>query len=137
MGTSAAPSTVLLAGTSASSTLRPAPMTGACVMAASGRMRVPKKRSHGQLDQYRSSTRSPKILTKRATSPAVPFGISEISLGRGVDVARDRGSGLRAVRMIATRSLDRLRIDRRPRAAGDDQRRAAEEELVDAVLLAV
>src|SRR5467141_873864 len=34
-------------------------------------------------------------------------------------------------------SLNRLRIDRRAGAAGDDERRTAEEELVDAVLLAV
>src|SRR5262245_8070206 len=34
-------------------------------------------------------------------------------------------------------SLDRLRIDRRAGAAGDDQRRAAEEELVDAVGVAI
>src|ERR1700692_4607218 len=38
---------------------------------------------------------------------------------------------------IRKRLFDRLRIDRRAGAAGDDQRRAAEEELVDAVLLAV
>src|SRR5690349_4164152 len=34
-------------------------------------------------------------------------------------------------------SFNRLRVDRASRAAGDDQRRAAEEELVDAVLDAV
>src|SRR5215471_4341288 len=39
--------------------------------------------------------------------------------------------------MTATRSFDRLRVDRRAGAARDDQRRAAEEELVDAVLLAI
>src|SRR5262245_12330270 len=33
--------------------------------------------------------------------------------------------------------LDRLRVDRRPRSAGDDQRGTAEEEFVDAILLAV
>src|SRR5579871_2391558 len=35
------------------------------------------------------------------------------------------------------KSLDRLRVDRRSGAAGDDQRRAAEEELVDVVGRAV
>src|SRR3974390_2367615 len=39
--------------------------------------------------------------------------------------------------MTAARSLYRLGVDRASGAAGDDQRRAAEEELVDAVLLAV
>src|SRR5215475_6223283 len=39
--------------------------------------------------------------------------------------------------MTATPSLDRLRVDGRPGAAGDDEGRAAEEELVDAVLVAV
>src|SRR5262245_51658187 len=39
--------------------------------------------------------------------------------------------------MTPSGSLDGLRVDRRAGAAGDDQRRAAEEELVDAVLLAV
>src|SRR5262245_14206397 len=39
--------------------------------------------------------------------------------------------------MTPAPSLDRLRIDRRAGAARDDQRRAAEEELVDAVLVAV
>src|SRR5215470_14272888 len=39
--------------------------------------------------------------------------------------------------MSPSGSLDRLRIDRRAGAAGDDQRRAAEEELIDAVLVAV
>src|SRR5947209_1720779 len=34
-------------------------------------------------------------------------------------------------------SFDRLRVDRAPRSAGDDQRRAAEEELVDLVLRAI
>ncbi len=37
--------------------------------------------------------------------------------------------------VTATRSFNRLRIDRRAGAAGDDQRRAAEEEFVDAVVL--
>src|SRR5262244_765620 len=39
--------------------------------------------------------------------------------------------------MTPTASLDRLRVDRRAGAAGDDERRPAEEELVDAVPLAV
>src|SRR5690349_14991929 len=39
--------------------------------------------------------------------------------------------------MTATRSFHRLWVYRRAGAAGDDERRAAEEELVDAVLLAV
>src|SRR5262249_53564480 len=43
----------------------------------------------------------------------------------------------RAAGMKASLSLDRLRIDRRARAAGDHQRRAAEEELVDLVARAI
>src|SRR5206468_3346122 len=39
--------------------------------------------------------------------------------------------------MTPAASLDRLRVDRRASAAGDQQRRPAEEELVDAVLGAV
>src|SRR6516162_1494006 len=39
--------------------------------------------------------------------------------------------------LTPTASLDRLRIDRRAGAAGDDQRRSAEEELVDAVVGAI
>src|SRR5215471_15554611 len=39
--------------------------------------------------------------------------------------------------MTPTASLDRLRIDRRAGAAGDDERRSAEEELVDAVVGAI
>src|SRR5580704_16245941 len=39
--------------------------------------------------------------------------------------------------MTASRSLNRLRIDRRTGAAGDDERRTAEEKLVDTVLVAI
>src|SRR6266540_713881 len=39
--------------------------------------------------------------------------------------------------MTPTASLDRLRVDRRAGAAGDDERGAAEEELVDAVGVAI
>src|SRR4051794_4867130 len=39
--------------------------------------------------------------------------------------------------MTPTASLDRLRIDWRAGGAGDDQRRPTEEELIDAVILAV
>src|SRR5438132_779859 len=39
--------------------------------------------------------------------------------------------------MTPSVSLDRLRVDRRASAAGDEERRAAEEELVDTVLGAV
>src|SRR5262249_54011203 len=52
---------------------------------------------------------------------------------------RRRGQmmGFAALNPSYDMSFDRLRIDRRARAARDDQRRTAEEELVDAVLLAV
>src|SRR5271154_4727147 len=39
--------------------------------------------------------------------------------------------------MMPAASLDRLRIDRRAGAAGDDERRPAEEEFVDAVYVAI
>src|SRR5262245_21805211 len=50
---------------------------------------------------------------------------------------RPRRFAARPSGMTPTASLDRLRIDRRAGAAGDQQRRAAEEELVDAVGLAI
>src|SRR5689334_21823124 len=39
--------------------------------------------------------------------------------------------------MTPTASLDRLRVDRRARSARDNQRRPAEEEFVDAILIAI
>src|ERR1700731_3883043 len=49
-----------------------------------------------------------------------------------------RGSLIRPPSSVVRRlSFYRLRVDRRAGAAGDDQRRAAEEEFVDAVLVAI
>src|SRR5215475_13140476 len=49
----------------------------------------------------------------------------------------DRPRCARPSGMTPTMSLNRLRVDRRAGAAGDEERRATEEELIDAVLLAV
>src|SRR6266571_8258173 len=66
------------------------------------------------------------------------FAADLSSPGRGVGVCRSAlARCARTAGMKASLSLDRLRVDRRAGAAGDHQRRAAEEELVDLVARAI
>src|SRR6185312_3546374 len=69
---------------------------------------------------------------KRFMDPRVKPGGDGLNVWREIPDRAFSASG-----MTASRSLNGLRIDRRAGGAGDDQRRAAEEELVDAVLGAI
>src|SRR5215211_8823458 len=72
--------------------------------------------------------------------PAFPIGLARPCLPKRdarVKPAHDDEYVARSSAITPTASLDRLGIDGRAGAAGNDERRAAEEELVDAVLVAV
>src|SRR5262249_42276067 len=68
----------------------------------------------------------------KAWTPGTSPGDAPRSMRREIRI----GAGAPS-RTTATRSFDRLRVDRRAGGARDDQRRPAEEELVDAVVRAV